>query len=106
MVIILIRRFVRPDREPEFLATYRAQTPFKKPACKGEKLTRIGDAAAIPPGLRGIALSGPGCVTYLNIAKWDSWVSFAKQFPLADTFDPKIETAPRQRAVLDVIEDP
>ena len=33
--------------------------------------------------LRGFALNGPACVTYLNIAKWESWEAFAEQLASA-----------------------
>jgi hypothetical protein len=52
-------------------------------------------------------MNGPACITYLNIAKWESWEAFAEEFAkqLASAgFDPEIETAPRQRMVLDIIE--
>jgi hypothetical protein len=45
---------------------------------------------------------------YLNVAKWDSWEAFAQQFAAqlaSGSFNPEIETAPRQRAVLEVISD-
>ena len=104
MVIILIRRFIRPDRETAFLEKYRAQEPVKNTAFNWETLTKISNASEIPPGLRGLALSEPECVTYLNIAKWESWEAFANEFELDETFDVEIETAPRQRTVLDVID--
>jgi hypothetical protein len=47
-------------------------------------------------------------VTYLNVAKWDSWEAFVKQFATqlaSGSFNPEIETAPRQQAVLEVISD-
>ena len=104
MVIIMIRRFVRPDREVEFLASYRAQSPTANPAFRGETLTRVSDDTLLPPGLRGLPLNGPTCVTYINIAEWDSWEAFTGQFDVSGiAFDPDIETAPRQRVVLDVI---
>jgi len=105
MIVVLIRRFVRPDKEKEFLASYRAQKPTDNPAFKGETLTRVCDDSKLPPGLRSLVLNGPACVTYINIAKWDSWDAFAKQFDVnAVGSDPDIETAARQRMVLDVIE--
>jgi hypothetical protein len=106
MVILLIRRFVRADKEKEFLATYDAQKPTGNPAFKGETLTRVSDAADLPAGLRGLALNGPTCITYLNIATWDSWEAFAQQFDVSgSSFDADTETAPRQRIVLDVVRD-
>lgn len=103
MVIILIRRFIRPNKVPEFLEKYRAQQPLNNPAFLGETLTRVVDNAVLPKALRTFPLSGPSCVTYLNVANWQSWEAFVKQFAdqLDSSFDPEIETAPRQRAVLD-----
>lgn len=104
MVIILIRRFLRPDKEEEFLAAYRARKPIDNPKFRGETLTRVGSAPDIPPGLRSLALNGPACVTYLNVSKWESWEAFAQQFDITGAgFDPDMETAPRQRMVLDVM---
>jgi hypothetical protein len=106
VVIILIRRFIRADQVDRFIAEYRDQSPIANSACKGETLTRINEASEVPPALRGFALNGPGCVTYLNIAKWDSWEAFAEHFKKqleSGGFNPEIETAPRQRIVLDVI---
>jgi len=103
MVIVLIRRFVRLDREEKFLEVYRAQKPTSNPAFKGETLTRVNETPTLPPELRGFGISGPACATYLNIAKWDSWEAFAEEFKNAGDFDKNIETAPRQRLVLNVI---
>jgi hypothetical protein len=106
MIVVLIRRFVRADRVERFLDTYRAQQPSKNPAFKGETLARVSDESSLPAGLRGFALNGPACVTFLNVAKWESWQAFVDEFSaqIDSGFDPEIETAPRQRAVLDVIE--
>lgn len=104
MVIVMIRRFVRLDKEADFLQSYRDQKPVNNPAFKGETLTRASDDAALPPGLTNLQLRGEGCVTYINIAKWDSWQAFNAHFdPQVGVFDPKIETAPRERAVFEVI---
>jgi hypothetical protein len=106
MVVILIRRFVRTDKEDEFLTNYLAQKPLENPEFLGETLTRVSDATGMPAGLRSFALNGSSCVTNLNIAQWQSWEAFAAHFAQQLTtgdFDPEIETAPRQRAVLDVI---
>lgn len=105
MVVILIRRFVRIDKEEEFHHKYLAQQPTQNPAFMGETLTRVSDDAAIPAGLKSLSLGGPGCVTYLNVAKWASWEAFADAFDTGVAFDPEIETAPRQRTVLDVVLD-
>src|SRR6266446_4061347 len=55
MVIILIRRFVKPDKETEFLENYRAQQPLNNPAFIGETLTRLVDSSSLPGGLRSFA---------------------------------------------------
>ena len=57
MVIIMIRRFVRADREEKFLETYRAQKPTTNPAFKGETLTKVN--ADVPLGLRGVGAERP-----------------------------------------------
>jgi hypothetical protein len=105
MYIVLIRRFVRLDREPEFLGSFRDQKPNKNPAFLGETLTKVSDDASLPPRLRSLALNGASCVTYLNIARWDSREAFEQQFLAAGSsdFDPEIETSPRQRMLLDVV---
>ena len=104
MVVVLIRRFVRSGREKEFFDKYLAQQPTRNPAFRGETLTRIGDAA-LPAGLRSWPLGEPGCVTYLNVARWASWEAFADAFDVGVAFEPEIEAAPRQRMVLDVVLD-
>src|SRR5215831_14354317 len=58
MVVILIRRFVRADKEDEFLRNYLAQKPLENPEFLGETLTRVSDATGMPAGLRGFALNG------------------------------------------------
>src|ERR1043165_299031 len=106
-VVILIRRFVRADREDKFLEAYRAQKPTSNPAFRGETLTKANAFEGLPPELQGLQLSGSGCVTYLNIARWDSWKEFAKEFAKQLSgagYDPEIETAPRERAVLGVVD--
>jgi hypothetical protein len=109
MIIVFIRRFVRLDKESEFLANYGSQKPLDNPAFKGETLTKVSDSSDLPPELRTFALNGPACLTYVNVAKWESWEAFAEQFKeqlKSGSFNPEIETAPRQRAVLEVVEVP
>ncbi len=104
MIIVMIRRFVRPDREGQFLTDYRASQP-NNPAFLGETLTRLSEDTGLPPGLRSLELSAPSCVTYLNIARWESWSDFLSAFPKSAEgggFDPDVETAPRERAVFEV----
>jgi len=105
VVIVLIRRFIRADREEEFLARYRSHRPTNNPAFKGEHLTKVSDDAGLPPRLRSFRLEEPSCVTYLYVSRWDSWQAFEKHFLEAyqSDFDPEIERRPRERIVLDVV---
>jgi len=105
MVIILIRRFVKPNRETEFLAAYSAQKPVSNIAFKGETLTKINSEEDLPPGLSSLHLNAPECITYLNVAQWASWDAFAEQFDVTSStvFDPTFETQPRQRVTLNVV---
>jgi hypothetical protein len=111
MVIVVIRRFVRPDRVGEFIAAYQKQAPINNPAFRGETLARGSDRRRLPPALRRLVVDETAGVTFINIAKWESWRAFEAQF--ADqlareevgAFDREIETAPSQRILLDVLED-
>jgi hypothetical protein len=106
MVIIFIRRFIRLDKEELFLQGYKDQTPFDNPAFRGETLTKVNSSAELPPRLRSMELAGPDCATYLNIAMWDSWEAFADHFlKNPDDLDGEIETAPRERAVLNPVDE-
>lgn len=103
MVIILIRRCVRPDKVAEFLASYEADSPKGRKGFQRESLTRVNTASELPEALRNYGVAEPDCVTFLNVAEWDSWEDFEEAFhPSVDFFDKSIETAPRARAVLNV----
>jgi hypothetical protein len=105
MIIILVRRFVRTDREKRFLASYRDQAPIEDPAFFGETLTKLNDSIDLPAEMKSLPLGTAGCVTYLNIAKWESWEAFEKHFAdMPSGFDREIETAPAQQAVMCIIE--
>lgn len=105
MVIIIIRRFARIDREDAFLARFQDQAPRDNPDFLDEVLTRIDADAPIPRHIARAFVPVPGCVNFVNVARWRSWDGFARQFApqLADTrgFDPAIEAAPAQIVVLD-----
>lgn len=106
MVIVLIRRFIRQDKEKDFLASYGARPSIENPAFRGETLTRVDSTPDLPAGLRSLALNGMGCVTFINASRWTSWSAFAQQFDITGMgFDPEMETAARQRTVLDVMFD-
>lgn len=104
MVIILIRRFARIDREEEFLALFRDQRPRENAAFLGETLTRIGDGRKMPAHVPPILDLEPGCVNFLNVARWTSWEAFAAEFApqLANPLghDPEIETQASRITVL------
>ena len=106
MIVILIRRFARPDREEEFLRVFAAQRPAGNPDFLGETLTRITDGAALPPAVPRLLRPSPDAIDYLNVARWRSWESFATQFAAQLSapagFDPQIETRRGEIAVLEV----
>jgi hypothetical protein len=102
MVIILVRRCVRVDREAEFLATFDREKPTSNPAFIDETLTKVNDSAVLPEAMRSLNISGKDCITYLNVAYWKSADSFYDHFhPSADFFDQEIEVCSRERIVLD-----
>ena len=105
MFIIAIRRFVRPDREQEFLAAYRDDRTRHPDFC-GETLTKLSGDEAIPPAMATLFTARPGCLTYVNIARWANWNSFVDQCEMSpNSFDTEIEVAPRERVVLEVVEE-
>jgi hypothetical protein len=111
VVIIIIRRFVRPDRIDSFIEAYKKQAPVRNPAFKGETLARASERNSLPESLRRLVADDTEGVTVINIAKWESWSAFEAQFAEELTrektgeFDPATETAPSQRILLDVLED-
>jgi hypothetical protein len=110
MVIIIIRRFVRPDRVEAFIESYQRQAPINNPAFKGEMLARATPRTDLPENLRNLVADDSGGVTVINIARWDSWSAFASQFAdelageAIGAFNAEIETAPSQRLLLNVLE--
>ena len=103
MVIVLIRRCVRADRENEFLQTYHRQKP-SHPDFIEETLTRVLPGDHLPEPMRSLSLGCPGgCVTYVNVARWKSAESFEAYFKPQTTHDASFECADRLRAVLDVV---
>jgi len=111
MIVVLIRRFVRPEREKEFLGRFQREKPLHDPNFKGEILVRVNDDPSLPEVLRTWKVAEPNCITYVNIAKWDSWKAFAAHFNVdterasSSNYDPKIETAARQVSILGVFDD-
>lgn len=106
MVVILVRRFARPDREAEFLRVFQRQIPIENPDFLGETLTRVSDGSELPPDVPRLMNPEPGAVNYVNVARWRSWEAFARQFAVQlaapGGFDPAIET---QRAEIVVLSE-
>jgi hypothetical protein len=111
MIVVLIRRFVRIDKETEFLARFQKEKPLDNSSFKGEILLRAKIDQSLPKRLRSWDVNEPNCVTYINIAKWASWEAFAEHFHVdpgqdpSSNYDPDIETAARDTAVLTVLDD-
>ena len=107
MVLILVRRFARPDREAEFLRVFAEQRPAGNPDFLGETLTRIG-AGPLPPGVPALFAPSMDAIDYLNVTRWRSLDAFERQFAAQigapGGFDPAIETRRAEMAVL-TIED-
>ena len=103
--IVLIRRFIRPEREQDFLAWTRAQPPMDKQGFVAKTLTRLDELADLPPGLNSFHVAGnPGSVTYIMVERWQSVEDFRAYVPKAGTSDQdEFEAAPRQRVILSVV---
>jgi hypothetical protein len=101
MVIVLIRRCVRRDREENFLASYKKEKP-EHPDFIDETLTKVNESDELPQPMRTLPISGENCVTYLNVARWQSAASFYQCFKPSTTHDPEIECFDRLRVVLEV----
>lgn len=103
--IVLIRRFIKPDREQEFVAWFKAQPPVQREGFLGKTLTRLNDTSGLPAALNTFHLGGnPGCATYVMVERWRSVEAFRAYVPKASTGDQdEYEAAPRQRVVLSVM---
>jgi len=104
MVIVLIRRCVKADKEAEFLKSYRAQKPTHVDFID-ETLTKLRDDQSLPPEMRNLELGcEEGCATYINVARWCCAESFQENFrDQLQRYDPNVECSPRLRAVLTVV---
>lgn len=103
--IVLIRRFIRKDREAAFVAWHKTQAPLQRDGFGGKTLTRLDDASHLPPGLNTFHIgANPGCVTYVMVERWASVEAFRAYVPNAGTGDQdEFEAAPRQRVILSVV---
>lgn len=102
MVIVMIRRCVKRDKEGDFLASYKGQKP-DHPDFIDETLTKINNSSELPEPLRSWSIDCGDCVTYVNIARWKSVKSFEAHFKPKTMHDPKIECSDRIRVVLDEV---
>jgi hypothetical protein len=103
MVIILIRRCVRRDKEAEFLANYNREKP-NHPDFVAEHLTKVNSSMDLPEPMRTLPIGEEDCITYVNVAFWKSAKSFEQNFQPKTMHDANIETADRVRVVLDIVE--
>jgi hypothetical protein len=103
MVIVLIRRCVRRNKEPEFLSSYSREKP-DHPDFITETLTKLNNSDELPESLRSLSIGCEDCVTYLNVAQWKSAESFRQHFNPRTMHDPNIECSDRLRAVFEVVE--
>ncbi len=103
--IVLIRRFIKKEREQDFVAWHKAQPPLERPGFKGKTLTRLDDASQLPPALNTFHVgANPGCATFIMVERWASLEDFRAYVPNAGTSDQdEFEAAPRQRVVLSVV---
>jgi hypothetical protein len=102
MVIILIRRCIRPEKEAEFIARYKSQTP-NHPDFISETLTKVTSREDLPEPMRNLPIACGKGVTYINVAVWKSAESFAESFPPKKTHEPDIECEDRLRMVLEAV---
>lgn len=100
MVIVLIRRSVRPEKEAEFLAAYNREKPVH-PDFVSETLTRVSTSGELSASMKSLPIGGDG-VTYVNVATWKSAKSFEECFNPRTMHDPEIECEDRVRVVLEV----
>lgn len=103
--IVLIRRFIRPEREADFVAWHQARPALQQPGFISKTLTRLDDASQLPPGLNGFHVgANPGCATYIMVEHWRSLEEFRAYVPKAGTSDQdEFEAMPRQRVVMSVV---
>lgn len=104
MVIVLIRRCIKPDMVKPFLEKYQREKP-NHPGFICETLTKLR-LENLPEPMRGLAygIGCEGCVTYLNVAHWKSAEAFEDHFKPQTMYDPDIECSPRLRAVFEEVD--
>lgn len=103
--IVLIRRFIKPERAEEFIRWLTSQPPVTAEGFISKTLTRLADAAQLPPGLSGFHVGGnPGCETMIAVEHWTSAEAFRAYVPKASTSDmDEFDALPRQRVILETV---
>ena len=102
MVIVLTCRSIRPDKEWQFLESYKGQPTHRE--FVEESLTRLNSSSELPASLRSLSFGMTDGVIDMNVAKWESVKGYEGWFKPRATHDPEVETADRVRAVLNLIE--
>jgi hypothetical protein len=103
--IVLIRRFIMPDRNTDFLAWIARQPAVTASGFISKTLTRLDPSLELTPGLNGFHVGGNGdCITFVMVERWKSLEHFKAYVPKASTSDQdEFEAWPRQRVVLPVV---
>jgi len=104
MVVIVIRRCVRPEREAEFLREYESDRPVDNPAFEGETLVKEYQGP-LQPLLKNFPVTCDKGITYLNIAHWRSVADFENQFPPQGNWVSENECCERKRLVFDIVSE-
>ncbi len=102
--VVLIRRFIKPERVQEYLAFIKQQPPVTAKGFIGKTLTFVDPTLALAPGLNGFHIAGNAdSRTFVMVERWASVEDFKAYVPKASTADQdEFEALPRQRVVLPV----
>ncbi|VTU45603.1 hypothetical protein SRS16P2_00232 (plasmid) [Variovorax sp. SRS16] len=102
--IVLIRRFIKPERAQEFAAWVARQPAVTAPGFISKVLTTLDPSLGLPPGLNSFHIAGNAdCATFVMIERWTSVDAFKAYVPKASTSDQdEFELLPRQRTILSV----
>src|SRR5262245_4610689 len=102
--VVLIRRFVKPERADEYAAHVATLPPVTARGFVAKTLTRVDPALDLPPGLNSFHVAGNAdCATFVMVEHWASVEDFKAYVPKASTADQdEFEVLPRQRVVLPV----
>lgn len=104
--VVLVRRFIKPERTQDFLAWLKKQPAVTAPGFIGKTFTAVDNTLALSPGLNSFHIAGnPDCATFLIIERWRSVDEFRAYVPKASTADQdEFEIYPRQRTILTVVQ--